>query len=188
MEQVVALIRPSGLRRLLAAGLNSLGIHLKCLGEYQEARAHFEEALALARELGNKVLVAAIQGSLGDVWLRQGELDLAASAYQEGISLATEIGWVYSLAANILGIAGVATAIGQEHEAARLLGATEVVLNITGESFGEPERIDHEYIMQTLSVRLDGQALEAARAEGRTLSKDQAVALALEIAEAAQGK
>jgi tetratricopeptide (TPR) repeat protein len=185
-EQAAALFRRGGQRRLLVEELNDLGEVSRCLGDYQAARNYFEESLALARELGYRSVVTQLQHGMGYVALRQADHDLAAVSFQESLMLAAEQGIVQWLAGCFAGIAGVATAIGQERRAAQLLGAEETLFNKFGARVDVADRMDYDYILQTLSGQMDAQALAEAWAEGRTLSQEQAIVLALEIAQLSQ--
>jgi tetratricopeptide (TPR) repeat protein len=63
--------------------LLSMGYTRQHLGEYGEARAHFQTSLAIAREMGNRRMIAECLEGLG-------ELDLAQEAYTEAVSLLEE--------------------------------------------------------------------------------------------------
>jgi predicted ATPase len=188
MEQALAQVRLIGQRALIADVFCNLGELSRSQGDYQSAQKEFEEALALVQELGDWITVTLILHGMGYAALRQADHDIAAGCFRKCSILAAERGIVPALAGCLAGIAGVATAIGEERQAARLLGAEEVLFNRFAAPVDAADRMDYDYIVQTLSTRLDAETLAAAWAEGRTLSQEQAVALALEITEAAQGR
>ena len=80
----------------------------------------------------------------------------------------------------LVGLAGVAGRQGQPERAARLLGAAEAL----GEALYEPprsgSRIHFELYVAAARAQLDEATFEAAWAEGRAMTLEQAVAHALE--------
>ncbi len=78
------------------------------------------------------------------------------------------------------GLAAVAAARGRTREAVRLFGAVEALLEQLGTSLERNERADYDRYVAAVRTELDQAAFDTAWAEGRNLSLDQAVALALE--------
>jgi non-specific serine/threonine protein kinase len=150
-EESLAIRRESGDKRGIVNSLSSLGQVLKAQGEYGQAERLYEESLAVSRELGTEESVASALYDLGCVLLIRGSYPRSAGILRESLGLWREIGETGRIA-NCL----VALAQGPEPalKAARLLGAA--------------------------SVRLGEAAFTAAWAEGRTMSREQAIAYALE--------
>jgi hypothetical protein len=69
-------------------------------------------------------------------------------------------------------------------QAAWLLGAVEGLCYSFAATVEQVDHMNWDHIEQSLFAHLDKQALAAAWAEGQTLSKEQAVALVLEIIQA----
>ena len=84
------------------------------------------------------------------------------------------------MAGCLAGLAQVAGAAGDAEGAARLFGAAEALRQAIGAPIHPPESALYESCIEAVRCRLGRQAFEAAWAEGRALSLEQAVAFALE--------
>ena len=79
----------------------------------------------------------------------------------------------------LLGFAGWAAARGQPVRAAQLIGAADGALASVSARWWPTERFAYDFIAATIHALLDDAAWDAAYAEGRTLTSDQAIAYAL---------
>ncbi len=113
----------------------------------------------------------------------QGDYRRALALYQESVALARRFEWKEGIAQCLVGIGGVASAVGQAERAARLLSAAETLLDSIGLSLAAwPEvRADFDRYVAAARAQLDEATFKAAWAEGRAMSLDQAIALALEV-------
>jgi hypothetical protein len=85
------------------------------------------------------------------------------------------------------GLGVVAGLRGAAHRAARLLGAADGLIEavgVRGHTYYLPYRTRYEHAIAAASARLGAPAFEAARAEGRRMTVEQAIAYALQGDEA----
>jgi non-specific serine/threonine protein kinase len=179
-EESLAIDRELGDPRGLGRSLYSLGSVAWRQGDYATARAMLEESLAVARGCGATMSVITSLLNLTFVALRQGQPDDARMRLRECLPLVRELGAIHrgaealELAAETLAVAG------NQEPAARLFGAAEALRQQLHAPADESWRPAVERAMAGLSMTMGGSVLEAARAEGRGLGLETALALALE--------
>ncbi len=155
-------------------------------GDYDRAAALAEEKLALNRELRDihDITVALILS--GMIALVRGDHERAAVLFEEDLLLLRKLGDTESIIHCLLGLAAVAIPRGEPVRAARLRGAAEALQEATGSLADSPfvrSQYDHESLLATARSRLDEALWEAARAEGRAMSPEEAVEYALSVEE-----
>ena len=151
-------------------------------GDYERAAALAEENLTLNRELGdmqgtNEALI--VLGMIGSI---RGDYERAATAFEEALHLLRRLGDTESIIHCLLGLAWLAAPRGEPVRAARLWGATEALQEATGSVADSPfirSQYDYESLPAAARSRLDEAAWEAAWAEGRAMSPEQAAEYAL---------
>ncbi len=176
-EESLALFREVGDIRGIAATLTNLGILRLVQGELEYASRLCEESLALRREMGDKGGSAHTLAILGRVAFSQNKYQQAAACYQESLALRQESGEKEGVAAALEGLAGICAVQGQARSASRLLGAAETLRESTGVAIPPIDRAFNERIIATVYARLGEKAFTAARAEGRSMTPEQALAL-----------
>jgi predicted ATPase/DNA-binding CsgD family transcriptional regulator len=181
-EEALALSRELGDRPGIARALFSLGYVALFQGDYARAAALQEEALALCREIGDRWGIARALSGLGYVALFQGDYARAAALYTESLALYEQTGSKPDIAPCLEGLARVAGAQGEPARAARLCGAAEVLREAIGAPVQPPARAAHERTLSAIRAGLGEDGFSVARAEGRVMSLDQAVAYALKPA------
>jgi tetratricopeptide (TPR) repeat protein len=145
-------------------------------GNVVAARAHYEEGLAVARAIGERNDLVGLTMGLGDIALRDGSLVEARSHYAESLRVAAEFGNRRAIAEGFEQVAGVAVAEGQSRVAV-VLGAAAHRLR---EESGAPRMASGEARLQEVMEHLPDEAERvAAWAEGRALTLEQAISLAL---------
>ena len=143
----------------------------------------FEEGLALARRKGDRTGAFIALYNLAQVNLSGGDHDGAATLFEEGVALSEQVGDRANVAYCLEGLAVVASARGEEERSARLIGAAEGLHEAVGVPvyvYYEPHRALYERAVTAVRSRMGGEAFEAARAEGRQMTFEEAVGYALE--------
>ncbi|HYZ76444.1 MAG TPA: BTAD domain-containing putative transcriptional regulator [Gaiellaceae bacterium] len=155
---------------------NNLGELERASGNYGRAKELLEHAVAVATALGEVEQAAMSLHGLGDVALEQKQADVAADRYREAIALSAPLADGRRIIAWALaGLASAAGADGEADRAGLLWGAAQSL----EEQLALPlPPHDRERYARTLK-QLDRSRLQAAIAEGRTLSFDEAVEHAL---------
>jgi predicted ATPase/class 3 adenylate cyclase len=179
-EQSLVLQRELGNRPGIASCLNNLGTMAHLQGDNTSARALYQESLAITRELGNESQLAASLGNLGNVEFSLGDYPSARSYYSESLRVSKDLGRSYSVAFCLCGLAGVASATAEPHRAARLLGAADTLLELTGAALQIEDRPPYERGIASAREQLGADEYEKAWQEGRAMSLEEAIAYALE--------
>jgi tetratricopeptide (TPR) repeat protein len=145
--------------------------------DYNRARENLEESLAHFRQLDARYLICNVVNELGHMWLGLGDYDRARASFEEVMRTGQEEGFTIAVGHAMLGL-GVEAAVRDEPErAARLMGASEEILEAIGSA--TPLR-DYPHYVATVRARLSESVLASRWAEGRAMTEEQAIAYALE--------
>jgi hypothetical protein len=138
-----------------------------------------EESLAQFRDLDYTIGVGVTLIALARVAHTQGDSARAAQHFAQALALLREtpVSEVHHTA--IEGLAGVAAAQGQPERAARLFGAAEALREAAGEPLPPAYRAAYERDVAAARTQLDEATFAAARAAGRAMTLEQAIAYAL---------
>jgi tetratricopeptide (TPR) repeat protein len=180
-EESLAIRRELGSRGSIARSLNNLGNVALDQGDYPAARALYEESLTITRELGDRWSIANSLDNLGDVAYAQGDYSAARALHQESLVMLRELGDPKAIANSLEGLAGLVAALGRYVRAARIWGAAERLR----EEIGSPQPPNERppYDRRVAAARAgDDAAFDRAWHEGRALTLEQAIELALEEA------
>jgi non-specific serine/threonine protein kinase len=183
-EESLSLSREVGDKRHIAFALSYLGKVMLSQGDHGSAAEMFEESLALFREVGEKVSIAGLLYDLAAVALRQGDYGRAAALYEEGLDLSREIGIKRDMiksdiAGCIEGFAVVAGAQGEQERAARLFGAAEALREAINYPLSPADRPLYDRSVAAVRARLGEEAFREAWEEGRRMTMEEAVQLAV---------
>jgi predicted ATPase/DNA-binding CsgD family transcriptional regulator len=156
-------------------------------GDHDRAAALSEEGLELNRELGDLRGIALCLTVLGVAALEQGDAERAAALYEEDLRVLRGLRDKLGIAYGLRGMACVASLRGDAARAARLWGAVEALQEAIGLPLSPFDRNhpDYEGLLAAARPRLDEAAWEAALAEGRAMTPDEAVEYVLGTEEAA---
>lgn len=164
----------------------SLGLALACLaqcfywvGEWEEARTHFEESIPLLREYGALWMLEYALWGLGQTVVAQGDLAEARAISHEAMTrnrdVETWIGAPYYLET----FAFVAVAESRPRRAVQLLGAADA-LRARHRTTAPPFAVaQNQSYLAGLRAALAPADFEAAWKKGRALTTEAAIALAL---------
>ena len=159
-----------------------LGLAALDRDHYERMVALLEEGMVLFRKLGDKYGVGVCCYTMGIAALNRGDTERAAALLEEAMHALRELGDKVAIFHCLLGAAGVAGSRGESARAARLWGAAEAL----GEAFAiavlPAIRAHYDYggLLAAARAGTDELAWEAAWAEGRAMTPEQAVAYALE--------
>jgi predicted ATPase len=148
-------------------------------GDLQRARALHEDNLRRARELGNDPLEAALLGSLAMIAVRQGRVQDARSMLKEKLPIWRNVDDRLEIAVGLCQVAHTLVAVGRAGTAVRLLSCSEALREEIGGSESWVARMNEE-TLATIRTQLDEAAFAEAWEQGRALTLDEAVALALD--------
>jgi predicted ATPase/class 3 adenylate cyclase len=194
-EESLPLTREIGDKWGIAVSLSNLGAVAFLQGDYPAARALEEESLSLKRELGDKSGIAASLSNLGSVAFDEGDYPAARALYEESLSLTQEIGDKKGATICLAGLGEVAVCLagGSEQEghvthaeqlerSVKLLGAVEGLLQSISVVLDRADRPPYERSVNQARDLLGEEIFKRAWDEGRTMSMEQAVEYAFELA------
>jgi predicted ATPase/class 3 adenylate cyclase len=148
-----------------------------------EARAWFDQAIAGYRAIGDRRFEVIAQSDLAHALRHGGALDEAEAIYSLTIREWLHLGNRGALANQLESVAYLALARGHGSRAARLLGAAEALREVAGspmQAMGT-EHEDHDAAVSGLQERPDRATVDEAWAEGRQMTAEAAVELALAV-------
>ncbi len=150
------------------------------LGDPARERAMHEDVLRRARGSGSERMEAGALAQLALFARDDGHLEEAASMLREAIRLEHGHGNVLEVAINLARLASVLARAGRAPTSARLLSSSDSITTRVGASVPQWAVRRNEETLTILRARLGAAALAEAIGDGRTLTVDQAVALALD--------
>ena len=164
--------------RIRALALSNVGYLSLILGDYQDAEEMSLEAVDLKREHGNEI--GAIE-SLCNAGLAAllGLRPDARRLLVDTLTASLDLGHETIMACSLEGLAWMAARSSQFEHAARLQGAAESRMAAAGGDLDGVEQRIHDETRTAIRSAL-GESCEAQLALGRSLSAEDAVALALE--------
>jgi predicted ATPase/class 3 adenylate cyclase len=149
------------------------------LGKLDQARALHEDNLRRARQTSNERMEASTLGMLSDYARREGRMSDALAMLRASLRIHRNVGDLLDTAVDLCRFAAVLATEGSARTAARLLSSFEAL----GDRVGGRRSMVREMNDETLAAihrQLDEAAFAEAWEQGRKLTGDEAVALALD--------
>ena len=141
------------------------------------ALARFDESLAVAQRQHDDLGEAIALHHRGWAELLLGDFDVARDCFEECLTLSARLHHDEGVAYALEGLTAVAAARGDPGRAGTLLGAAQVVRERTG-LYNSPSFSFHQQFVEGILAGPTAETFEAARARGRHLHVDDAVAYA----------
>ena len=180
LEEALVISRELEDTRSIGFELSGLGEVALREGDYARATQLLEESLQLRRQLGNKWGMGVSLGTLGWIAMHEGEWKRATTRLGESLEVRGEIGDKGGSAWCLERLAEIAVAQTQAEKAVRIFGAAAALRESIGSVIDPVDRADYENRLDSLSTELGEPRFVAAWNEGRAMSREQAVAYALE--------
>ena len=178
-EESAVLRRDLQDRRGEAAAVEMLGAAARMQGQYGRAAELYQFSLGVHRAEGLEANVAGSIFNLGSVRLRQGRLAEATQLFTDSLQKYRALQDEAGIAYNLTGFAAIAVERRQPTRAARLFGAAFIMLDGLGITFDPDDQLEIDHYSARLLTLLSPEAFRTATADGRTLSPERAMALAL---------
>jgi predicted ATPase/class 3 adenylate cyclase len=149
------------------------------LGDIERFRELTEQNLELARAHGNKRIEARALGALCMLALDEGRPDDARVLLEESFRIDRELGFSIFVAIDLVRFAAISLARGDGGTAARLIARADALREELGVALELWAANERERTLASVRSALEEAAFAQAWEEGRRLSLDEAVALAL---------
>ena len=146
---------------------------------HREAQLWFHQAQVVFEEVGDIRFALSAQSERGHSLRRSGAIDDAEAEYRQTIRGWQRSGNRGAVANQLESFGFTAIARGDGARAARLLGAAEALRERVGEAMSPRERVEYDAELGRGRALVDAATFDAAWSEGRALSADAAVALAV---------
>ncbi|HLB18887.1 MAG TPA: tetratricopeptide repeat protein [Gaiellaceae bacterium] len=179
-EESLALFREAGDEREAVAATRTLAFTYHSRGDLDRARTLHESNLAQAQALGFKETEAGTLGSLAMLAFQQGRMEDALALGKQNLLVSRDLGSLHAIAQSLCRSASTfAVLAGKADTAVQLLSCFEALREQIGVSEAWVARMN-EQTLSAIRARLDESAFAEAWEQGRALTIDEAVALALE--------
>jgi predicted ATPase/class 3 adenylate cyclase len=152
-------------------------------GDRERARALYEDNLRRARALHNEQVEAVTLGALAMIAVDQGRVHDALPLLKESLPIHRNLGDPLVTTEDLCRVARALAFVGRAATAARLLSCSEALREEMGGIWSWLARMNEE-TLTTIRSQLDEAALAEAWEQGRALTADEAVSLALHALDA----
>jgi predicted ATPase/DNA-binding CsgD family transcriptional regulator/tetratricopeptide (TPR) repeat protein len=142
------------------------------------ARPLLEEAVAVARQSGDRMVVSRALQGLGEVARQEGDRRRARALHVEALRLRHLIGQRPAVVESLEALAGLAAEDGRYEEAARILGAVQVLRDRMGHARQPADSARHGMAVSLARARLSPEEFSTAWQLGSALSMERVVAFA----------
>jgi predicted ATPase len=180
-EEGMTIYRELGELRGVAMALHNLGTIEYALERNDHGRPRFESALSILRERGDIGTEALCLSALAAALVRMGEMDASRERLLECLAVLARLDapreGTFALEAMVLWL----VTTGRASEAARIAGAAEAARLALGAPHAPHERQEFEKLLARLEEGTRAAEAEGARAAGRTLTLNQALAEMLSL-------
>jgi predicted ATPase len=171
-EQSVVAARQAG--ETGAGSIGSLGDLALARGDFKAAAAYSRQAIELERNSTAKISPLVGTFNLASALFHLGQIREARELLQEALTGFSERGYAEGVGWCLLGVAAVLGREGRSDDAARLVGAAERILDEIGVGVAPSERR-----LRDAAITDDREPTQMYYAQGRSLERDDAIALAL---------
>ena len=154
-----------------------MGTLARARGDAEMAVRYYQDAMEIFRELDAWPEIARCQAGIGWIAVAGGDFGLAAGSLAESLRLNQACGQRLGIARGLEAFAALAAARRQPEQAARLAGAACQLRESLGHGTGIGPRV--EEVLDFARGRLGASAAAALFAEGRELTAEDAVSVAL---------
>jgi len=148
-------------------------------GDLDRARALYEDNLRRARALGSKKVEATLLDSLASLAVNEGRVQDAFPLLKESLHIRRDLGSPFEIAVGLCGVARAITVVGRVGTAVQLISCFEALGEVIGGGEAWVARMNEE-TLATIRTQLGEAAFAEEWEQGRALTVDDAVALALD--------
>jgi tetratricopeptide (TPR) repeat protein len=181
-QEGMRLLREVGDMSGLAQGYNAIGELSRAVGKSEQAKSAYLKTLDIAREMGDGMRVAMNLCNLSFLALEEGDARRARRLLLEGMRVFDDQTSRPHLICSLASQSGSLAALGEFDRAAKLLGASDQLLERYGLTLQPADVPVIAAYRRAVIKGMSDEAYAAAYEAGRTLSLEEAVALAEDTA------
>jgi predicted ATPase/class 3 adenylate cyclase len=182
-EKYIALFLPimgEGTISLQSGFLNmGMGIGARSQGRFDRAQRHFEEGLRIFRQMDHKGMITGLTSEIAHTKRAMGNYSEAKQTYRETIKAFQNYGNRPAVAHQLECIAMIAVVEEEPQRAAKLFAAAEAIRELTGHKRTDEEEADEAQFMSRLRAMLPEAEFNTLWAEGKSMTMEHAIQLAL---------
>ncbi len=149
-------------------------------GNYRQAHTYYKEVIQLSEKLGDHFTRIWVHVFMAYTLLRQGAIGQARELFEECIQRAYKADWIINLVFAIEGLASLNVNQGQPQHAARLFAWADAMREKIGDHRPPVEQNSIERDLAVIHSQLADEEFASLSVNGRTMTVEQAIALALE--------
>jgi hypothetical protein len=149
-------------------------------GRFDEARAQFAPLIPVFHDMGDHHRTNMVRSEIAHMERLEGRHDKATTMYRETILEWKRLGHRAAVANQLECFAFIAKAHEQPGRAARLLGAAEALRELIDIDMSQMERVEYEREVSDLKANMNEKAFASLWVEGRAMTMEQAIQVALE--------
>ncbi|MEO8357454.1 MAG: adenylate/guanylate cyclase domain-containing protein [Chloroflexota bacterium] len=156
-----------------------MGMGARYQGRFDLAQKYFEEGLTIFKYIGHKGMAATITSEIAHTQRAMGNYAEARKTYQNTIKVFQDYGNRPAVAHQLECFAMIAAVEEEPLRAAKLFAAAEAIRDVTGHKRTNEEEAEEAQFMGRLRAMLPEAEFNALWAEGRSMTMEQAIELAL---------
>jgi predicted ATPase/DNA-binding CsgD family transcriptional regulator len=164
----------------MAQAFNILGELARLAGDDEAASRYYEECLAMVKQTGERLREGMVYGNLSFISYHRAQYLPAAQFAKRALRIYREMGNEYGMVTNLAVLAGPAAALGASRRAARLLGASQALLEKYGVQHQPSDTPEIQPYITAVQSQLSEQDLQAAWQAGSAMTLQEAIDYALD--------
>jgi predicted ATPase/class 3 adenylate cyclase/DNA-binding CsgD family transcriptional regulator len=183
LEEALSICRQLGNQTIEAYVLDIFGNLAYWQGNYQQANSYYREAILLAEKTGDNFHSLWTYISLAYTVLRQGNIQQAHEMFKESLQNTQKAGLMIALVFAIEGVASLYVNQNHPEPAARLFAWADAMREKIGDHRPPVEQNSVERDLAVIHSKLKDAEFAKFSEEGRAMTEEQAITLALEQVE-----
>jgi len=156
-----------------------MGIGARAQGRFDHAQRHFEEGLRIFSQMGHKGMVVGMTSEIAHTKRAMGNFAEAKQTYRETIKAYHDTGNRPAVAHQLECFAMIAVVDEEPQRAAKLFGAADAIREVTGHKPTDEEQAEEAQFITRLHAMLSDTEFNALWAEGKSMTMEQAIQLAV---------
>jgi len=160
-----------------------MGMGARFQGRFDHAQQYFEEGVRIFKHIGHKGLSALVTSEVAHTQRALGNYAEAKQTYQETIKVFQDYGNRPAVAHQLECFAMIAVVEEEPQRAAKLFAAAEAIREVTGHKWTDEEEAEETQFRSRLRAMLSETEFNALWVEGKSMTMEQAIQLALEVSQ-----